>query len=49
LCCLLYLRKAVNPKTEFSHRIAKLLAKYPNIDSSRMGFPANWKDELIWQ
>lgn len=49
LCCLLYLRKAVNPKTEFSHRIAKLLAKYPGIDSSRMGFPANWKDELIWQ
>jgi abortive infection bacteriophage resistance protein len=49
LCCLLYLRKAVNPKTAFAQRIVRLLEKYPNINTKRMGFPPQWKEEMIWQ
>lgn len=48
LCCLVYLRKIVNPKSAFAIRIEKLLNKYPDINTNSMGFHYNWKAEPIW-
>lgn len=48
LCCLLYMRKVVNPGTAFSKRIAQLFSNYPSVDNSKMGFPANWETEPLW-
>lgn len=48
LCCLIYMRKVVNPKTSFARKIKKLLLDFPDIDPSRMGFPAGWENEPLW-
>ena len=49
LSMVLYLLQTINPKNSFSRRFQNLLAKYPNVDSRAMGFPSNWKDEIIWK
>lgn len=48
LSMILYLLQTINPKNSFSKRFKLLLLKYPNVDTKAMGFPENWKDELIW-
>lgn len=49
LCCLLYLRKMVNPHTAFANRLSKLFVRFPRVDSAKMGFPADWKAERLWK
>ena len=46
---LLYFLQAVNPQNTFASRFKSLLAKYPNVDVSAMGFPIDWKKEILWQ
>ena len=46
---LLYFLQAVNPQNTFASRFRSLLAKYPNVDISAMGFPSNWNNETLWQ
>ena len=48
LSILLYLLQAVNPQNTFAARLRSLLAKYPNVDVSAMGFPNNWQAEPLW-
>jgi abortive infection bacteriophage resistance protein len=48
LSMILYLLQTINPKNSFSQRFQTLLAKYPNVDTRAMGFPSNWKDEILW-
>ena len=33
----------------FPARLKALLAEFPDVDPSAMGFPANWELEHIWQ
>jgi len=49
LCILCYLEKQIHPTSSFPNAITKLLAQYPHIDISAMGFPANWQKEPLWQ
>lgn len=46
---LLYFLQAVNPQNTFAARFKSLLAKYPNVDASAMGFSCDWKNEALWQ
>lgn len=46
---MLYFLQTVNPKNTFVARFKSLLAKYPNVDSSAMGFPSDWQNESLWQ
>ena len=48
-CCLLYMMKAVNPKTRFSEHFRELLNRYPQIPLARMGFPDRWGEQKFWQ
>ena len=49
LCCMQYLLNSVLPDNTFSHDLAMLLGKYPNVDSFAMGFSMDWQDEVLWQ
>ena len=49
LCCMLYLLKIINPKTQFSNRLHDLLAKYPDVNTHSMGFAKNWELEELWK
>lgn len=49
LSCLLYLRKVVNPKTTFAHKIRQVLRRFPEIDPTKMGFPKGWENEPMWK
>ena len=33
----------------FSHDLAALLGKYPNVDATAMGFPMGWQEETLWR
>lgn len=48
LSVIQYLLQTINPTNTFSERLQSLLAQYPEIDTSAMGFPANWQSEPIW-
>jgi len=49
LSMILYLLNTVNPKHTFIERFSFLLDKYPNIETSAMGFPENWSYEPLWK
>ncbi len=49
LCCMQYLLNSVLPDNTFSHDLAMLLEKHPNVDSSAMGFSMDWQEEVLWQ
>ena len=48
LCMILYLLNIINPSNTFRNKINVLLEEYPNIDIVAMGFPENWKEQLLW-
>jgi abortive infection bacteriophage resistance protein len=48
LCIIQYLLRIVNPSTTFSIRVKELLAEYPQVDTTAMGFPTNWQDDSFW-
>ena len=46
---ILYLLQTINPNNTFVTRFKSLLAKYPSVDVTAMGFPSgNWQDEPLW-
>ncbi|MES2376822.1 MAG: Abi family protein [Bacteroidota bacterium] len=48
LSIIIYLSKIVNPKTTFKNKFIDLLTKYPNVDTTAMGFPDTWQQEELW-
>ena len=48
LSIILYFLQTVNPNNTFSNRFKTLLSKYPQIDTSAMGFPSFWQEETLW-
>lgn len=38
----------INPNSTFTIRLIKLLEDYPTVDIRAMGFPIDWKNELLW-
>lgn len=49
LCCLHYWLNAIYPTNSFKNELHKLLAEYPNVDTSAMGFPTGWENEPLWK
>lgn len=49
LCMIQYLLNIINPSNTFRNKINVLLEEYPNIDIVAMGFPENWKEQLLWK
>lgn len=49
LSMIIYLMNTINPKHTIPNKFYDLLDKFPNIDTSAMGFPSGWKKEPLWQ
>jgi abortive infection bacteriophage resistance protein len=49
LCIIKYFINIIAPTNDMTGKIIRLLAEYPNIDISAMGFSANWNQEEVWQ
>lgn len=49
LSCLLYMLNQISPGHKWQERFKDLLGDYPDIDISKMGFPASWNNEPLWQ
>ena len=49
LCNIKYFINIIAPTNDMTGKIIRLLAEYPNIDISAMGFSANWNQEEVWQ
>lgn len=49
LSMIVYLLKIINPKQSVPYKLKDLLSKYPNVDTSAMGFPENWESEPLWE
>lgn len=45
---ILYFLQSVNPQNTFAERFKALLAKYPMIDVTAMGFPPCWSEYSLW-
>ena len=48
LSCALYLLKVINPETHFVNKFNKLVEQ-SEVDLEIMGFPQDWKEEVLWQ
>lgn len=49
LSMISYLLNQINPHHRFKVKVRRLLRKYPNVDNTAMGFPSNWKNEILWK
>ena len=48
LCFVAFLLNRIHPDNDFPVQLKRLLKKYPNTDVRAMGFPADWKNEELW-
>jgi len=44
-----YLLKSIDPQTTFVADLKSLIAKYPKVSPSAMGFSNDWEQEPLWQ
>ncbi len=49
LCCLIYWANAIDGQNTIVSDFKSLLHQYPMVDVAAMGFPADWRNEPIWQ
>lgn len=49
LSAILYLNNEVSPGHHIKTELKQLFLTFPNTPLTRMGFPANWQNEPIWQ
>ena len=49
LCIIKWFLDCISPNNTLKDKICKLLAEYPCIDISAMGFPADWLIEELWK
>lgn len=45
---IIYMLQVVNPSSTFVARFKGLLAEYPSVNPSAMGFPKDWEKETLW-
>ena len=48
LCMVKYLLFTISPNNTFKEKLQNLLAEYPSIDITAMGFPSRWESEPLW-
>ncbi len=49
LCIIKYFLNIISPQNDMRCKIKDLLANYPDIDITAMGFPYGWEEEPLWQ
>jgi len=49
LTILRYLLGTIAPTSAWPDRLRNLLARYPEVSTASMGFPANWDESPIWR
>jgi abortive infection bacteriophage resistance protein len=49
LCCITYWLNGIDSQSTFVADLKALLAKYPSVRPSAMGFPKDWEQEPLWQ
>lgn len=49
LCVIKFLQDTVKPSNTFSERLQQLIDNFPQVDTAKMGFPANWREDPLWQ
>ncbi|MBR5928982.1 MAG: Abi family protein [Prevotella sp.] len=49
LCIIKYFLNIISPNNDMKAKLNMLLAAYPGIDSSAMGFPIGWENEPLWR
>ena len=49
ICIIKYLLFTVSPNNRFTQKLKSLLAEFPTVDISAMGFPENWQNEPLWK
>lgn len=47
-CCIAYWMNSIDQANTFTKDIKRLIRKYPNVDTSAMGFPHGWRKEPLW-
>jgi len=48
ICAVRYLLFTAHPETDFNQELRDLIAQFPSVRISPMGFPDNWHGEPIW-
>lgn len=49
LCIIKYFIDVISPQNTMSEELRCLLANFPDVDTTAMGFPAEWKQEPLWK
>ena len=49
ICMIKWFLDCISPNNTLKNKICNLLAEYPCIDISAMGFPADWLKEELWK
>ncbi len=49
LCIIRYLLATINPNTTFPGKLKSLLAEFPQVNVTAMGFPSSWENEPLWE
>ena len=49
LCIIKYFLDVISPQNDMKVKIDTLLADYPSIDITAMGFPVGWENEHLWR
>ncbi len=49
LCIIKYFLNIISPNNDMKAKVDALLAAYPSIDVTAMGFPCGWESEPLWQ
>lgn len=49
LVMMAWMLNIIQPDHDWTHRLQSLLQQYPEVNTEKMGFPADWKNYDIWQ
>ena len=49
ICILKWFIDIISPHNDMKSRLKELLAQFPNVDITAMGFSTNWEEEPLWQ
>ena len=49
ICILKWFIDIISPQNDMKGHLKALLAQFPNVDVTAMGFPELWENEPLWQ
>jgi abortive infection bacteriophage resistance protein len=47
-CCICYLLRQVNPRTQFASDLKSIFERFPHTPLEPIGFPLNWQSDRFW-